>query len=88
MRAAGYNNDDFITNLGTMYVILNLNLIAVVLLPLINKIGVYSKWVKRLHKNLSDMLFWNGFIIIFLEGGVELIICSIMNIRDVLDGDN
>ena len=64
--------------------VINCYVIIALLLPILNFFAKYSKVFYRIHQYFHEMLFWNGILIIFLEGGIELILCAMINIWEVL----
>ena len=70
-----------IENLGTVFLIFNIY----VVLSILQLIGYCFKnkvkWCKKMSKKIGKFLYWGGILRLLMEGFLETIICTMLNLR-------
>ena len=69
-------------NMGSVFVLLTLIFIGLCLMVLIAFLwGMLPIFVRRFYVKLKDFLLWNVIIRLYMEAAIELIICTVLNLR-------
>jgi len=81
LHSAGYESKDIVSNLGTLYVIVLISGILILFLPFFKVMSKYMNLADRVYHKIYNMFFWNGMMLFFLEGYLELSVDTMLNLK-------
>jgi hypothetical protein len=85
---SGYDNSNMIDNLGFLFIIILMSFVNVALLPFFWIIKTRFKCFEKVYIYFKSMIFWNGFIRFTMEGYLELLINSLINLEIITNRYN
>lgn len=79
----GYESENLVENMGTMYVALLCYLFMVLIYLLVASITycLRYKWLEVVRNAIYDTLFWNLLLVLTAEGYIEIVLCCMKNIK-------
>jgi len=69
-------------NMGSVFVLFTLIFFSLVLMMLSKFMwGMLPQYLRKAYFSLKDFLLWNVIIRLYMEAAIELIICTVLNVR-------
>ena len=79
---AGYDNNLVVTNLGTLFFVLVGHLSFFMIHIILFVLSKCSKTVDKARQRLSSYLYFSGSIRLVMEGLLDLVLFSLINLKD------
>ena len=80
LTSSGYESEDMIENLETLYVVLFIGVALLSLIPVLHILSVIITPLKRLQTWITNFLFWNGIWRFLVEVNLEMSINCMLNL--------
>ena len=84
LEELGYETHNSISNLGSIFTYFAIFVVGTVFMSVLKLTGLKIKRIKKLYRFLKDMLIFNGFILLFMEGCMEVVISAYVNLSSNL----
>ena len=80
LEELGYETHNSILNLGSIFIYFVVFVVGIVFIYVIKKSGIQKNWIIKLYKVIKNLLIFNGFILLFMEGCMEVVISAYVNL--------
>ena len=80
LEELGYETHNSILNLGSIFTYFVVFVVGIVFIYVIKISGIQKNWIIKLYKVIKNLLIFNGFILLFMEGCMEVVISAYVNL--------